>query len=114
MRSEWNRAAHVDPIIAAIARHRELWQAFEAACHRTDSVLAEQQGREVTQDDEVTNDAEEIALDKLLANSAHDESRGAGGARASDQIRPGMRSARAVGAFAATLLLSRVLADLEA
>jgi hypothetical protein len=103
----------VDPIIAAIARHRESWQAFEAACHRTDSVLAEQQGREVTQDDEVTNDAEEIALDNLLATPPTTK---AGARAALEHLIKYDRGCvpRAVGAFAATLLLSLVLADLEA
>jgi hypothetical protein len=106
-----------DPIIAAIARHKESWEAFEAACHRTDSVLAEQQGREVTQEDEdvyeATNDAEEIALDNLLATPPTTK---AGARAALEHLIHYDRGCvpRAVGAFAATLLLSPVLADLEA
>ncbi len=107
---------HADPIIAAIARHKESWQVFEAACHRTDSVLAEHQGREVTQEDEdvyeATNDAEEIALDNLLATVPTTK---AGARAALDHLIRYDRGCvpRAVGAFAATLLLSPVLADLE-
>jgi hypothetical protein len=103
---------HVDPIIAAIARHRELWRAFEAVCQRTDGVLAEQQGREVTQEDEdlyeATRDAEEIALDNLLETAPTTKA----GARAAIEHLIGYDRGcepRAVGAFAATLLKSPVL-----
>ena len=108
---------HADPIIAAIARHRELWLAFEVACNRTDSVLADEQGREVTQEDEdvyaETRDAEEIAMDNLLATPPTTK---AGARAALEYLLHYDRGCepRAVGAFAATLLRSPILADLEA
>jgi hypothetical protein len=47
----------VDPIFAAVDRHREAWRAFDAACSRTDNVVAEQEGRDVTDADEAAYDA---------------------------------------------------------
>ena len=42
----------VDPIFAAIRRHNEAWRAFGAAGGRTDCVVAENEGRKVTEVDE--------------------------------------------------------------
>jgi hypothetical protein len=42
----------LDPVFAAIERHRAAWDAYGVTCYRTDDVLAKQQGREVTQADE--------------------------------------------------------------
>jgi hypothetical protein len=60
----------VDPIFAAIRRHNEAWRAFGATCRRTDSVVARNEGREVTEADEAAwttaNEAEEEAFEALL------------------------------------------------
>ena len=52
------------------ARHREAWRAFDADCIRTDNVVAEQEGREVTEADEAAwsaaNQFEEDAFDALV------------------------------------------------
>jgi hypothetical protein len=60
----------VDPIFAAIKRHHEAWRAFGATCRRTDSVVARNEGREVTEEDEAAwttaNEAEEEAFEALL------------------------------------------------
>jgi hypothetical protein len=110
-------AQQADPILAAIERHNEAWRSFEAVCQLTDNVLAEQEGREVTQEDEaaydVARDIEESLMDDLLATVPTTKA----GARAA--IKHLIRydrgcEPRAAGAFAATLLLSPVLADLEA
>jgi hypothetical protein len=63
-------SSDVDPIFAAIERHREAWRAFSAACDLTDSVLAEEQGREVTKADKAAYEAynaEQEALAALFA-----------------------------------------------
>jgi hypothetical protein len=60
----------IDPIFAAIKRHHAAWRAFDVACSRTDSVLAEQEGREITEADEAAdaaaNSAEQRAFEALL------------------------------------------------
>ena len=42
----------LDPVFAAIERHKAAWDAYGLICYRTDGVLAKRQGREVTQADE--------------------------------------------------------------
>jgi hypothetical protein len=42
----------VDPIFAAIKRHNAAWRAFGDTCPRIDEVVAESEGREVTEADE--------------------------------------------------------------
>jgi hypothetical protein len=63
----------VDPIFAAIKRHHEAWRAFGATCRRTDSVVARNEGREVTEADEAAwtaaNDAEEEVFEALITLS---------------------------------------------
>jgi hypothetical protein len=67
-------AAHgisqIDPIFAAIERHKGAWEAFGATCSRTDHVLAEQEGREVTEADEAAwraaNELEEDVFEALV------------------------------------------------
>ena len=59
-------AAPVDPIFAAIERHRLAWAAFDASCERTDSVLARNQGHEVTQADEDARDEANCGQQRLL------------------------------------------------
>jgi len=54
-------AAAVDPIFAAIDRHKTAWRAFSDACGLTDEVLAEEEGREVTEADEAAHEAAEEA-----------------------------------------------------
>jgi hypothetical protein len=60
----------VDPIFAAIKRHNEAWRAFGDACPRIDDIVAENEGREVTEADEeayeAANDAEEEAFEALI------------------------------------------------
>jgi hypothetical protein len=64
-------AGPVDPIFAAIERHKAAWAAFREACDLTDEVRADHEGREVTEADEaayeVCNKAEQEALDALFA-----------------------------------------------
>jgi len=43
-----------DPIYAAIERHKVAWAVFNDGCYITDEVLARQQGRIVTPEDEAT------------------------------------------------------------
>lgn len=63
----------LDPVFAAIERHKSAWDAFDAACSLTDNALARQQGREVTKADEAAferaNVAEQEALDGLMSTS---------------------------------------------
>jgi hypothetical protein len=47
-----SRSLEVDPIFAAIKRHNEALRAFTAVCPRTDDVVAREEGREVTDEDE--------------------------------------------------------------
>jgi len=54
-------AQPVDPIFAAIERHKTAWRAFSDACGLTDEVLAEEEGREVTEADEAAHNAAEEA-----------------------------------------------------
>jgi hypothetical protein len=60
----------VDPIFAAIKRHNAAWKAFGDTCSRTDNVVAENEGREVTEADEAAwsaaNEAEENAFEALI------------------------------------------------
>jgi hypothetical protein len=60
----------VDPIFAAIKRHNAAWKAFGDTCPRTDNVVAESEGREVTEADEAAwstaNEAEEDAFEALI------------------------------------------------
>jgi hypothetical protein len=60
----------VDPIFAAIKRHNAAWKAFGDTCSRTDNVVAENEGREVTEADEAAwsaaNEAEEDAFEALI------------------------------------------------
>jgi non-ribosomal peptide synthetase component F len=64
-------AAPVDPVFAAIERHRAAWAAFDATCGRTDEVTAQEEGRAVTEADhdayEAANAVEAAALEELLA-----------------------------------------------
>lgn len=105
---------HVDPIIAAIERHRNGWKAFEDVCQITDEIAAKQQGREVTQEDqdayELARSAEEIDLANLLATKPTTK---AGARAAIEHLIAYERGCppRAAGEFAATLLQSPVLAD---
>jgi hypothetical protein len=59
-----------DPIFAAIERHKEAWRAFDTACSRTDNVVAEEEGREVTEADEAawsaSNAFEEEVFEALV------------------------------------------------
>jgi hypothetical protein len=54
----------------AIALHRLAWDALGEACNRTDEVLAEREGRVVTQADELAyraaSDAEDAAQDRIF------------------------------------------------
>jgi hypothetical protein len=60
----------VDPIFAAIKRHNEAWRAFGDACPRVDDVVAENEGRKVTEADEAAykaaSAAEDDAFEDLL------------------------------------------------
>jgi hypothetical protein len=60
----------VDPIFAAIKRHHEAWRAFDASCPFSDDVVAEREGREVTEADEAAyeaaNETEERAFEALV------------------------------------------------
>jgi hypothetical protein len=62
--------AGADPIFAAIERHKLAFDTFCATCSRTDDVLAQEQGREVTEADEAAyaaaNDAEDEAIETLI------------------------------------------------
>ena len=61
-----------DPIFAAIERHKVAWGVFNDGCSITDEVLAEQQGRIVTPEDEATWErisAAEIAAMNALAET---------------------------------------------
>jgi hypothetical protein len=59
-----------DPIFAAIERHRAAFAAYCASINPADEVLAAQEGREVTAEDEealnVASDAEAEALSELV------------------------------------------------
>jgi hypothetical protein len=59
-----------DPIFAAIERHNESWRVFGATCRGIDSVVARNEGREVTEADEATwsaaNETEEEAFGALI------------------------------------------------
>jgi hypothetical protein len=45
-------APSIDPVFAAIERHKEAFAAFDAVCPRLDSALADQEGRTITEDDQ--------------------------------------------------------------
>jgi hypothetical protein len=45
-------APSIDPVFAAIERHKTAFAAFNAACPRLDSALADQEGRTITEDDQ--------------------------------------------------------------
>ena len=61
----------LDPVFAAIERHKEAWRAFDVACDMADGPLADEQGREVTEADEAAyeacNAAEQEAKAAFLA-----------------------------------------------
>jgi hypothetical protein len=109
--------AEADPIFAAVERHKAAWRAFLPTCDLTDEVLAEQQGRVVTEADEATHeaagDAEIEALEALIEAPPTTKT----GTRAAIEwlleYNPGCEP-RDVGRFGATLLRSPVLADREA
>jgi hypothetical protein len=64
-------ATPVDPVFAAIERHKTAPKAFVVASNATDTVLAKQQTREITQADEdafsAASDVERGVLDELYA-----------------------------------------------
>ena len=106
-----------DPILAAIERHKEAWHSFEVANQLTDAVLAEQEGRAVTQDDEnvyeEANNREIAVLASLLITVPQTKA----GARAAIEYLIKYDygcEPRSTAAFAKTLLLSPVFANLEA
>jgi hypothetical protein len=107
----------LDPIFAALERHRAAHRAFLPMCDLTDDVRAEREGREVTDADwaayDVASAAETEALETLIDTPPTSKE----GARAAiewlaDYDR-GCQPSH-VGQFAMTLLRSPVLADLEA
>ena len=63
----------VDPIFAAIERHRAAWDAFGAAGPAADNILAKQQGRVVTQSDcdalDAASEFEREAFGEMLNTS---------------------------------------------
>src|SRR5271165_516253 len=63
-------AESIDPIFAAIERHREAFAAFVAAVNAVDEVKAEQEGRKVNQADQdaysAASDAEDAALNEFV------------------------------------------------
>ncbi len=110
-------AAIDDPIFAAIDRHKDAWRSFLPACNLTDEVLAEQQGREVTEADEAVyeaaGDAEIEALEALIETPPTTK---AGARAAIEWLLEYNRGCapRDVGRFAVTLLRSPVLTGREA
>jgi hypothetical protein len=78
-----SRSLEVDPIFAAIKRHNEALRAFTAVCPRTDDVVAREEGREVTDEDEAA----------WAAASAAEEEAFEAFAAVSPVTRPGLRAA---------------------
>lgn len=107
-------APEPDPIFAAIDRHRTCFVTFCEAIERTDNVLADQEGRKVTEADHAAYRAasriEADALDALLAT----EPRTKAGARAALEHLIEYDAdcvPEACAAFLPALLKSPVLAD---
>ena len=67
--------AGLDPVFAAIERHKEAWRLYGEACPLTDSIAGEQEGRVITAADEATFeaviDAENAALADLFETPPH-------------------------------------------
>jgi hypothetical protein len=67
--------APADPIFAAIEKHRVALAAFVATLNPVDEVLAELEGREVTQAAEdaydVASEAQDVALDEFVQTAPH-------------------------------------------
>jgi hypothetical protein len=59
-------AETVNPIFAALERHRAAWDAVLATADPADEVLAWQEGRTVSEADEAANDAENAAKEALM------------------------------------------------
>ena len=63
-------AVATDPIFALIERHKLAWARFGETCNLTDEVQAEEEGREVTEADELAYDtanaAEQALFDELM------------------------------------------------
>lgn len=110
-------SAVADPIFAAIDRHKAAHQALNRICSLTDEILAEEEGREVTDADwvlhDAASDAEIEALETLIETAPTSKA----GARAAIEwlVRYDSRGEDArLGEFAMTLLRSPVLTDVEA
>ena len=58
--------AGVDPIFAAIERHKEAFRIFADACTLIDKVAARNDGRQITEADESAYDAASLAEEKAL------------------------------------------------
>jgi hypothetical protein len=101
-----------DPIFAAIERHKLAAGAFEAACLRTDDVAAEEEGRQVTQEDEdayeLATEADKIAMMALLSTVPTTR---AGARVAIEYVCSIDWHGEQISAFAASLLKSQLLDD---
>lgn len=104
--------AGADPIFAVIERHKLACGDFEAACLRTDDVAAEEEGRQVTQEDkdayESAIEADKIAMMALLSTVPTTQA----GARAAIEYVCSIDwHGEQISAFAASLLKSPLLDD---
>jgi hypothetical protein len=107
-------AANPDPIFAAIERHKKAWRTFSATCDLTDNVLAEKEGRIVTEADEAIYEAASDAEHEARAALFNTPAQTAAGMRAfiehHIEYDAGLMD-EVVAAFLASLLQSPVLGE---
>jgi hypothetical protein len=60
-------AVATDPILALIERHKLAWARFSDTCNLTDEVRAKEEGREVTEADELAYDTANAAEKAMMA-----------------------------------------------
>jgi hypothetical protein len=99
-----------DPVFAAIEMHKAAHRAFEDACILTDEVVAEKEGREVTEVDEALRSRCSIAEDQARFDLAHTVPTTRAGAQAALEHLIAHRAEEDISYFARTLVESAVLA----
>jgi hypothetical protein len=99
-----------DPVFVAIELHKAAHRAFEDACILTDEVVAEKEGREVTEAEEALRSRCSIAEDQARLDLAHTAPTTRAGAHAALEHLIAHRTEEDISYFARTLVESAVLA----
>ncbi len=104
------RTSGVDPVFAAIERHKAAEAAFVATLNPADTIWARQHGREVADSDLSARDAASLASDDMLSELLETVPTSPAGARAALEYLVAYDDGYHLGSFAPTLLKSPLLA----